>query len=246
MIKRDKLGRFVKGSHSSTEIKKEQYKGEKNPMYGKTHTKEAREKIKQKCLGNKKWLGKKHKEESKKKLREFREGKTYEEIFGSKEKAEEVREKISLKSEGHILPKKSREKLSKKRIGDKNPFYGEKHSKATIKKMKRWRISFVLPVKDTSIEVKIQNFLKKLEIEFFTHEYMKIKHGYQCDILIPSMNIVIECDGNYWHKYPIGKELDHIRTKELIKKGFKVLRLWEFEINEMSIKEFEERLGGLK
>ncbi len=74
----------------------------------------------------------------------------------------------------------------------------------------------------------------------------EIKHGYQCDVLIPSMNLVIECDGNYWHKYPIGLERDHIRTKELIEQGFKVLRLWEVEINEMTIKDFQERLYETK
>ncbi|KKK87311.1 hypothetical protein LCGC14_2754500 [marine sediment metagenome] len=71
-----------------------------------------------------------------------------------------------------------------------------------------------------------------------------IKHGYQCDILIPAMDLVIECDGDYWHKYPCGTEIDNIRTKELIEKGFKVLRLWEREIEVMSLDEFKERLRG--
>jgi len=110
--------------------------------------------------------------------------------------------------------------------------------------MKETRKKIIFPFKDTKIEKKIQKFLKKLGIEFFTHQYMKIEHGYQCDILIPSMNLVIECDGCYWHKYPIGLEKDHIRTKELIEKGFKVLRLWEFEINKISINEFERRLNN--
>jgi len=100
----------------------------------------------------------------------------------------------------------------------------------------------IFPKKDTSIEVKIQDFLKQLGIEYFTHQYMKIEHGYQCDILIPSMNLVIECDGDYWHKYPVGNDIDHIRTSELIKKGFKVLRLWEFEIKVMNINQFMEKL----
>jgi len=56
------------------------------------------------------------------------------------------------------------------------------------------------------------------------------------------MNLVIECDGDYWHKYPIGKEIDHIRTKELIEKGFKVLRLWEHEIRSIRINEFEKKI----
>jgi len=109
-----------------------------------------------------------------------------------------------------------------------------------------WRTSRknqVFPVKDTSIEVKIQNFLKELKIEFFTHQYMHIEHGYQCDILIPSLNFVIECDGDYWHKYPIGNDIDHIRTRELLEKGFRVLRLWGFEIRKMDLDEFRERLN---
>ena len=101
------------------------------------------------------------------------------------------------------------------------------------------RAKQICPVKDTSIEVKIQDYLKDLGIPFFTHQYMKIEHGYQCDILIPSLNIVIEADGDYWHKYPIGRNIDKIRTEELIEKGFKVLRLWECEIKKLTKDEFE-------
>jgi len=121
---------------------------------------------------------------------------------------------------------------------------GKKISKEKYPKF-GWRTSRkkqVFPKKDTTIEVKIQNFLKQLRIEFFTHQYIKIEHGYQCDILIPSMNLVIECDGDYWHKYPIGREIDKIRTSELLDKGFKVLRLWEFEIKEMDINNFKNKL----
>lgn len=124
--------------------------------------------------------------------------------------------------------------LGKRYPKDKYPNYG----------LRKIRKTQILPTKDTSIEVKLQNYLKQLNIEFFTHQYMHIEHGYQCDILIPSLNLVIECDGNYWHHYPTGNEVDHIRTKELLEKGFKVLRLWEFEINAMTIEGFKERIYG--
>jgi very-short-patch-repair endonuclease len=98
----------------------------------------------------------------------------------------------------------------------------------------------------SSIEVKVQNFLKTLSIEYFTHQYRKeINHAYQCDIFIPSLNLVIECDGVYWHHYPTGNDIDKVRTKELLEKGFKVLRLWETDINKMSIKEFQSKLNGV-
>lgn len=117
---------------------------------------------------------------------------------------------------------------------------------ALSKIVKELRKKQIFPKYDTKIEVKIQNFLKELGIEYFTHEYMKIiEHGYQCDILIPSMNLVIECDGDYWHKYPVGLEKDHIRTNELIEKGFKVLRLWEFEIKIMDIDNFKQALTNV-
>ena len=123
---------------------------------------------------------------------------------------------------------------------------GKKFSEETKVKIRRARAKQILPLKDTKIEVKIQMFLKELGYEFFTHQYMKkIEHGYQCDILIPALNVVIECDGDYWHKYPIGNDIDHIRTKELLEQGFKVLRLWENEINEMQVEDFKERLSGI-
>jgi len=121
------------------------------------------------------------------------------------------------------------------------------HNEETKRLIKNKRATQILPKQDTSIEIKIQNFLKQLNITFFTHQYIKeIQHGYQCDILIPSMKLVIECDGDYWHKFPIGRDIDKIRTSELISKGFKVLRLWEHEINIMDLNKFEERLSWQK
>jgi len=125
--------------------------------------------------------------------------------------------------------------------------FGELYDEIKTKRIKRMikdsRKKQIFPLKDTSIEIKIQNFLKQLNINFLTHQYIKeIEHGYQCDILIPSMNLVIETDGDYWHKYPIGNDIDHIRTKELLEKGFKVLRLWEFEIKKMELNDFQSKL----
>ena len=96
--------------------------------------------------------------------------------------------------------------------------------------------------KDTPIETKIRIFLDNLQIEYFQHKYININHCYQCDFFIPSTNLVIECDGDYWHSYPTGREIDHIRTKELLERGFKVLRLWEFEIKNMTLESFKERI----
>lgn len=138
-------------------------------------------------------------------------------------------------------------KLLGKEHSCKNPFQGKTHTRKVrdmlSNNMKIRRVTEVFPKKDTSIEIKIQNQLRELGYDFFTHQYMKeIEHRYQCDILIPSLNLVIECDGNYWHKYPVGNDIDHIRTSELVSKGFKVLRLWELDIRKMSLDDLRNKI----
>jgi len=140
---------------------------------------------------------------------------------------------------------------------DKNPFWlksplvnggkkSEEHKKKIGLNTKKYRWKQVLPIQDTSIELKIQNFLIKLGIEFYTHFYVKkIYHSYQCDIFIPSKNLIIECDGNYWHNYPNLRRIDKIRTTELINNGFKVIRLWESEIKPMELQQFKMGLENV-
>jgi len=149
----------------------------------------------------------------------------------------EWKKQISQMNTGKNIPEEIRKKISH----TCKIVYNSENIK---RQRKEARAKQIFPVKDTSIETKIQNFLQQLEIEYFAHKYMNIEHAYQCDILIPSMNMVIECDGNYWHSYPAGKDIDHIRTKELIEKGFKVLRFWESDIKSMDLKAFNEKLKG--
>ena len=129
-----------------------------------------------------------------------------------------------------------------------------------MKRIKIARAKQILPKKDTLIEIKIQNFLSLLHIEFITHKYMsEITHSYQCDILIPKQRLInqktiIECDGCYWHgcKICVKKDLnkhqrskkyrDNIRTKELKEKGFRVIRLWEYKIKYMKLNNFKQKL----
>ena len=147
---------------------------------------------------------------------------------------------------------KAKEKMIKKKLGIKRPDLskilkgrpshrkGKKHTKKAKWLIKQARLKQIFPLKDTSIEIKIKSFLDDLDIKYTQHKVIQIKHPYQCDFFLPKSNIIIEADGDYWHNYPIGNEIDHIRTKELIEKGFKVLRLWENQINKMSISDLQK------
>jgi len=225
--------------------KKKTNKGKNNPFYGRRHSKESLEKMRnpRKNRPNKS-------EAHKRKISEANKGRIF---------SEETRKKLRERSAvgRPEVRKKISNSLKGVNAGKNNPFYGKHHSEQTKMEMRRKRRNIISPVKDTSIEVKVQDFLKQLGIKFLTHQYMKINHGYQCDIFIPSMNIVIECDGDYWHGNPdffkgekvTGKmikqrEKDECRTKELIEKGYNVLRLWEHEIRSMNMDEFLNRLSS--
>jgi len=159
---------------------------------------------------------------------------TYEEIYGF-ERAKQLKKKMS-------NTHKQRMKL-----------YPEE-----LLRFKEIRKYLVMPKEDTKIEKKIQVFLSDLDISFKTHIYIqKIEHAYQCDILIPEKNLIIECDGDYWHGNPIKFDLlnkmqkdkqilDGIRTNELIKEGYSVLRLWECDINSMDVINFKSILKRFK
>lgn len=118
-----------------------------------------------------------------------------------------------------------------------------KHSEAKSdeckEKIKIARSQQKIVKKDTLIEIKIKNFLTKLGILFENHKLIKIPHYYQCDCFVPSKNLVIECDGDYWHNYPNLRDIDLIRNKEMEESGLKVLRLWERDIKKLNIKDFE-------
>ena len=53
----------------------------------------------------------------------------------------------------------------------------------------------------------------------------------QPDIMFPEEKIIIQCDGDYWHDYPNGLDRDHNQDEILKENGWKVIRFWEHEIN---------------
>lgn len=134
--------------------------------------------------------------------------------------------------------------------------YGIEKTKEIIKKLRIARAKQNFSFTNSSIELKIQNFLKQLGVEFYTHFCIsEIEHAYNCDIFIPSKKLVIECDGDYFHGnpnlFPINKlnkkqieqkERDSFRNKELVEKGYNLLRIWENEIVNMNINQFNNKL----
>ncbi|MEK6880296.1 MAG: NUMOD3 domain-containing DNA-binding protein [Nanoarchaeota archaeon] len=262
-----------KGTHLSEEHRQKIIENAKNnPNYGMRNKKVSEETKKKMSLSKKGWImSEEHRKKISESLKKYMSSEEVRKKISERNKgyipSEETRKKISEIRKGHTTSEETRLKISnahkgkkfseetRRKIGKANSIAlkgrpnGRKGTHISEKHkliLKNVRANQIFPMKDTKIEVKIQEYLKIMGLEFFTHQYMKdIEHSYQCDILIPALNLVIECDGNFWHKYPIGKEIDHIRTKELIEKGFKVLRLWESEIEVLTLDDFKEKISEM-
>jgi len=78
----------------------------------------------------------------------------------------------------------------------------------------------------TDIERKMAELLDKIGIEYI-FQYPILR--YDVDFAVPSLKIVIECDGEYWHKNT--KKEDTIRQKKIEKEGWFVLRYTDKQIN---------------
>lgn len=139
-----------------------------------------------------------------------------------------------------IVTQEQREKMSITRRGKPNfKLRGRKLSQERIEKMRLIRLNLIFPTKDSSIEKKLQ---KQLSIAGIIYEKHKPIMG-QPDIFIPSMNLCIFADGCYWHGCHEcfgynNKKKDHwyrdFRIKnELELEGYKVIRIWEHNINEI-------------
>jgi very-short-patch-repair endonuclease len=83
---------------------------------------------------------------------------------------------------------------------------------------------------NTSIEIKVKEYLKILGVKFI-HQY-HFFHKHLVDFCIPGYKLIIECDGDYWHtkdQKVIDKDIEE--NKFIEEKGWKILRLWESDIN---------------
>jgi DNA mismatch endonuclease (patch repair protein) len=162
----------------------------------------------------------------KRKNKDYRKGKTYEQIYGEK-RAKKIREKKKYKYTKEMLTKRteSRRKNGWNRFPERTKSL---QSKARLKQ--------ILPAEDTKIEIKMQKALENNKIIFEKHKPLLNK--YRVDLFVQP-NIIIECDGCYWHNclmhfpeyHKKNREKDNAKTKELEENGYIVLRFWGHEIN---------------
>lgn len=207
----------------------------------------------------------KHSEESKKKIAEMaRKNGIGKWMIGRKLSPESI-EKTRLANIGRKMSEEGKRKISKANSAENNGMYGQSHTQEAKDKIgaaakKHWadnreamlaaantpekreklrlaRLKMIFPLKDTIPEQQIASLLSAAGISFEAHRAMDCgKFSYQCDFFVPSMNMVIEADGIYWHKFPSLRPIDIYRTTCLQSSGIKVVRLWEHEIDKLFLR----------
>lgn len=146
-----------------------------------------------------------------------------------------VNKKISegvLKSKKHKMAMNSKvrsAKLRKARLG-------KKASKETKEKCRINALNTLQKMRDkgkiSNIERITEKELIKNNIEYQAQK--RLLNITQADFYLPYYNIVLYCDGDYWHNLPNYVKRDKRINKKLKENGYNVLRFWEHEINKMN------------
>ena len=121
----------------------------------------------------------------------------------------------------------------------KNPAIRRRRIEGIIKSWKKtaridagklcgYRTLHMVRKRDTDIEVAMQKELERRKIPFKTHKIVGAVVHF-VDIFIEP-NIIIECDGNYWHSLPKTVRRDKQLAETYIKAGRLLLRYTENEI----------------
>lgn len=216
------------------EIRKKIYSGEKNPFYGKKHTEEAKQKIKEK---------RKHQiitEEVKQKISKY-----WKE--NPDKKIEAVNKALQTKSnwteEEKIIHHNNL--IAGAQKAKNSPNYLENKRKAA----KKSRLSQD-GYKMNKFEKKIDNWLNEHNIQHnYSVTFSDDTNTYQFDFGIKNKKILIECHGTYWHGdcrffdefgkngkrilNEIQKEkqkTDKLKEKFAKKHNFKLIIVWEYDI----------------
>jgi very-short-patch-repair endonuclease len=213
------------------ENKKKTYKGELNPMYGKTATKETRDimSIKIKEV----WKDDSYRLKVKESMQKF----------FNRASTDGTWDRAKVKRINTMLEKYGKSHNWSGKYGERDcdikciELYGKPSHLIRNNSLYNYNHR-------TSIEIKTETILRDNNIENISQYFLD---GYCYDFYLPKLNILIECDGDYWHG--LGKTIDTMddiqknnlrndneKNKIANKHNIKLLRFWESEIKDDNFK----------
>jgi len=106
------------------------------------------------------------------------------------------------------------------------------YSAGTIEKIRSARLRQKILMTDTSIEIIVRQQLEKYKV-LFEHPF-NLGDRFQCDFYVPILDLIVECDGEYWHNLEENKKRDKLKDAYAKKCGFDLIRLKEHQIKDPS------------
>ena len=154
-------------------------------------------------------------------------------------KSEETRKKMS------VAQKKNKQKKS---VIDKQRKSWKKQWNSLSRKEQLERLQPWIDAGHKAVYKDGTNFLKPSKIELIVKEqldmigikYVQQKHLYDkrngkhyfADFYIPSLKLVLECNGDYWHSFDDKKKRDKEFKKFVERTKHKIIFIWEHEIKD--------------
>lgn len=179
-------------------------------------------------------------------------------VYNSKE----YREKIACGGKNRINDLEYRNKCRIAKLGNKNPNFGKipKHLKNIHENWKKrdpkgyknhqheaGKKAFLSCPRISLLELKFQKILKELDIRFIP----QFDYGLGFADILVEPNTILFIDGDFWHGNPMRfKNFSQKQVAQKIKdemhniflrlKGYKVIRLWEYDLKDLDYAQIKE------
>lgn len=164
-----------------------------------------------------------------------------------------VRQSIKWKAEGNPNFKGAVNKIRKEKgtlscPGERNGMYGKNHTNESKEKMREAKLKNYLDGIYKYISKGECIFAENLKDAFPDLVWQfKIKyHNRAYDFFIPSLNLIVEYDGDYWHREDKYLDKDFADSEFAKNQGYNIYRYWESTIKEKGMDTILQDIKNLK
>jgi very-short-patch-repair endonuclease len=133
--------------------------------------------------------------------------------------------------------------------GEKNGMWKKKHSEEIKEICRQAKIkNFKDGIYASSVsngELELLEMLRE-KLGEVVHQFTVPNYHRVYDFYIPSLNLIVEYDGDYWHREEKYLNKDSRDTTKALKKGFKIFRYWESTVKQLGVDNIVEDIVKLK